>query len=387
MLRFTWKAIRKSRFRVPAFPRSAPSSRSERGGSRDQGAALITVLLFVVLMFILITAMLSVTGNEVVIAGLQKDGIRATELAQAGIQEVIALPPNVAFAASVTEQGSADISCGDAYAQTFLRYKNPPSNGCAPPQTLSITGYRISKTTPGSVPLCYSARPWMVGASVNCGNGKSDFATANAGNGSKSTDNNQDVQNWYPSTRVTTPMGSALGRDILGFQANADPSHPTCQATGGYQDNIPAGAILQNEVAAPSNMKVYGYDTDTPPMVAGPLTKPTAATAGGGGNLNGTYTFVVTWWTTSGESYASPSSDPINVTNQNSNLSNILTGAGVTARGIYAFKNGASSYYQLAGIIPNNTATTFTIDVDLCSSSCANVRTWTTPLPTSAVSP
>ena len=195
MLSLMWKLFEKSRF-------------------RDRGAALITVLLFVVLMFILITAMLSVTGNEVVIAGLQKDGMRATELAQAGIQEaiarvmngrpyitgfcsalsptsacqagtsngvyvtitqvypgvnaaylqidavatgigratrhltalvlqeVIAFPPNVTFAASVTEQGSADISCGDAYAQTFLRYKNPPSNGCAPPQTLSITGRR-----------------------------------------------------------------------------------------------------------------------------------------------------------------------------------------------------------------------------------------------------
>src|SRR2546426_371359 len=90
MLRLTWKILRKSRFRAPGFPRSAPSSRSERGGSRDRGAALITVLLFVVLMFILITAMLTVTGNEIVIAGLQKDGMRATELAQAGIQEAIA---------------------------------------------------------------------------------------------------------------------------------------------------------------------------------------------------------------------------------------------------------------------------------------------------------
>src|SRR3989454_5205835 len=184
MLRLTWKVLRKSR-------------------SRDRGAALITVLLFVVLMFILITAMLTVTGNEIVIAGLQKDGMRATDLAQAGIQEaiarvasgrpytavggwtssidprvtvtvtrvfpgansaylqidsvasnigkatrrltalvlqqVIAFPPNVTFAYSVTEQGSADISCGDAYSQTFLRYKNFPSNSCGgaarPPST------------------------------------------------------------------------------------------------------------------------------------------------------------------------------------------------------------------------------------------------------------
>src|SRR5213594_4272888 len=447
MLRFTWKAIRKSRFRVPAFPRSAPSSRSERGGSRDQGAALITVLLFVVLMFILITAMLSVTGNEVVIAGLQKDGIRATELAQAGLQEaiarvmngrayitgfcsalsptpgcqagtpngvyvtvtqvypganaaylqidavatgigratrhltalvlqqVIAFPPNVTFAASVTEQGSADISCGDAYTQTFLRYKNPPSNGCAPPQTLTYAGYRISKTTPNDVPRCYSARPWMAGAGVDCGNTKSDFATANAGNGTKSSDNNQDVQNWYPSMRLTTPQSSTLGRDILGFQANAN---PVCQPTSGYQDEIPNTAILQNEVAAPSNMKVYGYDTDTPPMVAGPATKPTAA-AGASGPLNSTYTIVVTWWTASGESYASPASDPITVTNKNIDVTNIPTGpGGTTARGIYAFKSGVSGYYQLAGVIPNNTATTFTIDLDQPK--------WTTPLQTSPIS-
>src|SRR2546425_5608566 len=209
MLSFMWKAFHKARVRVPAFPRFQ---------TRDRGAALITVLLFVVLMFILITAMLTVTGNEVVIAGLQKDGVRATELAQAGIQEaisrvtvgrpysratgwttsldprvtvtvtrvypganaaylqidsvasgigratrrvtalvlqeVVAFPPNVTFAASVTEQGSADISCGDAYSQTFLRYKNYPSNSCGGPRSLTYTGWRGSQTTPGSINPC-----------------------------------------------------------------------------------------------------------------------------------------------------------------------------------------------------------------------------------------
>src|SRR2546426_2289863 len=182
---------------------------------RERGAALITVLLFVVLMFILITAMLTVTGNEIVIAGLQKDGMRATELAQAGIQEaiarvaagrpytgaggwtasidprvtvtvtrvfpgansaylqidataanvgratrrltalvlqeVIAFPPNVTFAYSVTEQGSADISCGDAYSQTFLRFKSYPSNSCGGQPSLTYTGWRGRKTTPGFI--------------------------------------------------------------------------------------------------------------------------------------------------------------------------------------------------------------------------------------------
>src|SRR2546422_3986631 len=193
MLRLTWKVLRKSR-------------------SRDRGAALITVLLFVVLMFILITAMLTVTGNEIVIAGLQKDGMRATELAQAGIQEaiarvaagrpytgaggwtasidprltvtvprvfpgansaylqidataanvgratrrltalvlqeVIAFPPNVTFAYSVTEQGSADISCGDAYSQTFLRFKSYPSNSCGGPPNLNHTVLPVGQTGP-----------------------------------------------------------------------------------------------------------------------------------------------------------------------------------------------------------------------------------------------
>src|SRR2546425_1410533 len=204
MLRLTWKVLRKSR-------------------SRDRGAALITVLLFVVLMFILITAMLTVTGNEIVIAGLQKDGMRATDLAQAGIQEaiarvasgrpytavggwtssidprvtvtvtrvfpgansaylqidsvasnigkatrrltalvlqqVIAFPPNVTFAYSVTEQGSADISCGDAYSQTFLRFKNYPSNSCGGAAGPALPGRRVrEKAPPCHQPLCADAR-------------------------------------------------------------------------------------------------------------------------------------------------------------------------------------------------------------------------------------
>jgi Tfp pilus assembly protein PilX/cytoskeletal protein CcmA (bactofilin family) len=61
-----------------------------RDGGRDQrGAALVTVLLFMVLTFILIGAMLSTTGNEIVIASLQRDGVRALEIAQLGINEVI----------------------------------------------------------------------------------------------------------------------------------------------------------------------------------------------------------------------------------------------------------------------------------------------------------
>jgi len=322
MLRFTWKVFNKSRFRVSAFPRFR---------ARDRGAALITVLLFVVLMFILITAMLTVTGNEIVIAGLQKDGMRATELAQAGIQEaiarvaigrpysgaggwpssldprwsttpnppcpstatsvcvtvtrvytgansaylqidstasnigratrrltalvlqeVVAFPPNVTFANNVTEQGSAAIPCGDAYSQTYFQYKDYPSNSCGGPASLTYTGYRLSKVNPGAVAACYT----HTGAAPN------GCVAANPGN--------NDVAKWYPGTRVTTPATSTLGQDILGFQTNADPSHPTCKPTGGtYQTQLPSGAILQDETSG-SSLWQYGYDQDDPDG-AGPL--------------------------------------------------------------------------------------------------------------------
>src|SRR2546427_8442972 len=243
MMKLFWKFFKKSRFCVPGFPRS-----------RERGAALITVLLFVVLMFILITAMLTVTGNEIVIAGLQKDGMRATELAQAGIQEaiarvasgrpyagaagwassigprvtvtvtrvypgansayleidstatnigratrrltalvlqeVVAFPPNVTFANNVTEQGSAAIACGDAYSQTYFQYKDYPSNSCGGAASLSYTGYRLSKVNPGLVAACYT----HTGAAPN------GCVAANPGN--------NDVAKWYPGTRVTTPATS-----------------------------------------------------------------------------------------------------------------------------------------------------------------------------------
>src|SRR3989441_1763339 len=302
MLRFMWKAFHKSRCRVSAFPRFQ---------ARDRGAALITVLLFVVLMFILITAMLTVTGNEIVIAGLQKDGVRATELAQAGIQEaiarvasgrpytgaagwassidprvtvtvtrvypgansaylqidstasnigratrrltalvlqeVVAFPPNVTFANNVTEQGSAAIPCGDAYAQTYIQYKDYPSNSCGGPASLTYTGYRVSKVNPGLVAACYT----------HDGAAPKGCVAANPGN--------TDVAKWYPATRLTTPETSTLGQDILGFQANADPSHPTCKSTNPpYNNSLPNGAILQDETTASPSTPGYGYDLDDP---------------------------------------------------------------------------------------------------------------------------
>jgi hypothetical protein len=64
----------------------------ERGPRRDgdqQGVALLTVLLFTALMFILVSAMLLSAGKEILIAGLHRDAVMAEEFAQAGLEDVL----------------------------------------------------------------------------------------------------------------------------------------------------------------------------------------------------------------------------------------------------------------------------------------------------------
>ena len=53
------------------------------------GAALVTVLVFMVLTFIMISGMLLTSGNEIAIAALQRDSFRALEVAQLGLNELI----------------------------------------------------------------------------------------------------------------------------------------------------------------------------------------------------------------------------------------------------------------------------------------------------------
>lgn len=278
--------------------------RDNRG---ERGAALITVLLFVVLVFILITAMLSVAGNEIVISSLQRDGVRATELAQAGIQEairrvemgrpytlpftsaldsrvnvsvtrvfpgtnsaymeitataanigaatrkltalvlqqVISFPPDITFAYSVTQQGSAAITCGDAYSQTFIQYKNypTPGAGCTEPPTLTYTGWRTSKINPSGVAPCYT--------NAGC-------RAANPGN--------TNVERWYPGTRRTIGETTSAGQNILAFKANAEANG--CAVLPPYNTVLPAGAKLQIDPdpgpATGGALPQYGFDTDDP---------------------------------------------------------------------------------------------------------------------------
>lgn len=57
--------------------------------SGDRGAALLTVLAFMVILLILISTMLAVASNEAVISGLQRDGVQALERAHAGLEEAV----------------------------------------------------------------------------------------------------------------------------------------------------------------------------------------------------------------------------------------------------------------------------------------------------------
>jgi hypothetical protein len=291
---------------------------------RERGAALVTVLLFVVLIFILISAMLAVSGNEAIVASLQRDSVQAEDLAQAGIQEairrvmygrysaqftsaipcpstatwcgagwpgvtvtvtrvfigtnagylqidatatagratrhltalvlqqVIAFPPNITFAASVASNGAATIACGDVYSSSYIQYKNYPTNtgaGCTTPPPISYAGWQMSKVTPGPVATCYS---------------NSTCITANPGNA--------DVARWWPGTRVTAAASSTVGQAIQTFKNLTDPTKPTCGGAGPqYNGTMPGGAILQKDEAPGGSVKIWGYDTDTPPAAQSQL--------------------------------------------------------------------------------------------------------------------
>lgn len=84
-----------------------------------QGAALLTVLAFMTLTFMLIATLLALTSDEMLLSGIQRDGVRALDLAQAGAQEAI-----------------RRMEGGRPYLQEFSASLD--TNGTAPPNT-SVT--------------------------------------------------------------------------------------------------------------------------------------------------------------------------------------------------------------------------------------------------------
>ncbi len=272
--------------------------------TRERGVALITVLLFVVLVFILITAMLSVSGNEIFIAGSQRDSVGALDLAQAGLQEavvriqngrpfrlgftsalnpgvsvsvvqrqvgsnsayleiqstatvgratrrlselalqrLIMFPPNIMFGSSLAPQGE-NVKTGDVYAQYGVFYE---SALWAPSTTFTYAGWRI-KYWDGSTGLglpCYNR--------TQAGCSGTPPSTVN----------------WYPGTRWTVSQSSPDGLDLLSqttkCAAGGGGSLPTPPPLTGVLASAVDGNADGADPSPPlSTVAVYGFDTDNP---------------------------------------------------------------------------------------------------------------------------
>lgn len=267
--------------------------------SGERGAALVTVLLFAVLTFILISTMLSVTTNEVVIAALHRDGVVALEMAEAGIQEAVrrieeghpffpsfasslgpgvtvtvarptvgndsayleihatgtvgrvrrgisALvlqissmsPPNITFASRLNLTGSSKIPSGDIYSRSYVQYQQ---NAVPNANSLIYAGWRISSLGGPPRPPCYK---------VPCSPPPTE------------------ASRWYPATRLAEAASSPLGRQILDWAAQAGangcnwpPSVPL--------EFIPGGAYLSTNEQVTGSIPIYGFDTDDPDGASG----------------------------------------------------------------------------------------------------------------------
>jgi len=250
---------------------------------------MMMLLLFLALSLILTLTMLNTMGNEVVIAGFHRDGVRALELAQAGIQEAarrveggrpfingftssmnsgvtvtvvrrlagsnsailelqstatigratrrlsslvlaraISLPANTVTGSSISSTSS--MTSADAYSWTWATYSSNPS------PNVFYAGWRINASDPTSVPNCYTHAQCVSGS--------------------------PSMPNWYPGTRQSVNQTSTDGIDLVN-QTNK------CPAGGG--GSLPATTItgiLATDSCSPScttvTVNVYGFDTDNP---------------------------------------------------------------------------------------------------------------------------
>ena len=136
----------------------------------------------------------------------------------------------------------------------------------------------------------------------------------------------------------------------------------TFQGDGGTY--VPIGSEVGYDPGGGLDVIYFLTTTDGTIPNPGTPTAPTAAINATAGNLTGTYEWAVTFVTASGETLASPVSNPISPSAQQANLTNIpLGGVGTTARNIYRDKNGAGNWRRVA-VIANNTATTLTDNVN-----------------------
>ncbi len=290
---------------IDARPRLERGSYERLGGrsmkglaKEERGAALVTVLLFMVLTFIVTAAMLASTGNEAIISGLHRDGVRATELAQAAAQEAVGriaagrpfaqgfssslnpgstvtvtrkfvgtasayleiqstatagqatrrlsflvlqqmnqFPPNIVWGPSNASEGE-DIRAGDIYSRYWVIFNAPGKPLFNPAGTWTYAGWRISEpVTPNSIAPCYSHASCVAA-------------------------NPTEAANWYPATRLSEhATDPVVGNDIFNQTRK-------CPAGGGgaLDTTTTITGYLASDPCTPGctsvSPNVYGFDTD-----------------------------------------------------------------------------------------------------------------------------
>lgn len=126
---------------------------------------------------------------------------------------------------------------------------------------------------------------------------------------------------------------------------------------------IPAGALVAYDPGNGIDPILFETVFDATVPSVGDPTPPTVTKVDGGGNLTGSYEYIVTYLSSSGETLPSDISQIIAVSAGTVTLNVISRGGpGCTGRRIYRDRNGAGDY-RLVTVISDNTTTTFVDNV------------------------
>lgn len=160
---------------------------------------------------------------------------------------------------------------------------------------------------------------------------------------------------------IQTASYQALLRHGDQFGLSPDPgsqSTGTVEFQGDGGTYIPIGSEVGYDPGGGLDVIYFLTTTDGTIPNPGDPTAPTAAVSATAGVLTGTYEYAVTLVTASGETLASPVSNPVSPSAKQVNLTAIpVGGTGTTARNIYRDKNGAGNWRLIATIADNTTTT------------------------------
>jgi len=255
---------------------------------QESGAALIGVLLVTILAALLVVSTLTVATGEIIIAGIQRDAVRALEQAHAGREEAVrrmehgypfvqgfsgslsnttkvsfvrlavgsgsayqeiqvrstvgratrriaalvlqrstAVLPDTVVAGSIVVEDGGQIACGDVYALTYIRLAGAPMTGC-----------------PGAdpaVPVSIYAGWRIADDSGSCG---SHDACVLMGRPS-----------WFAGQRRSVPADTDLGAEIAAQTGRCLPGQ------GGLPDEMVSGTLADgSDYTGPA----FGFDLDDP---------------------------------------------------------------------------------------------------------------------------